>query len=73
MNKLTPWFATDVKPVRDGVYNTELRTNHGSLFGYSFWRNGCWSDTEQSVAEAYACKQDGEQDKLWRGLTKEAA
>lgn len=77
MSNLTPWFPTDVKPVRVGVYETRFQLQVADWsFGYSYWDGTRWANAAGSVDSAHAIRDwfDGAiQEKQWRGLTQEAA
>lgn len=72
MEALTDFYPAEIKPVRDGVYETFLILSNGcsTLAGYSHYsfEHG-WSDTRYNIEDASIVPWlRGDQDKLWRGL-----
>jgi hypothetical protein len=54
---LTDWFPNSIKPMRNGVYETDCGMRH--------WHGGCWrigADKTDSLAHPY----------FWRGMDREA-
>jgi hypothetical protein len=67
-SRLTPWYPTTIKPVRDGLYQTRWM---GRL-GWSMWERGRWGnqcDTKENMISKGGARA-GEQNKYWRGLNK---
>lgn len=67
--KLTEWYPAHIKPVRKGVYETDM----SGRLGYSYWTGKQWSN--QSLNAAYAERyktwtQLASQEKKWRGLAE---
>ena len=61
--ELTPWFPADIKPVRDGWYETGFRDNFLKEFYYwggDFWRY-------EKSRHGRLCMF---QDRQWRGLAR---
>jgi len=74
--KLTSWYPPRIKPVRVGVYKTQLTqlthsNNIDHFTGFSKWDGERWSDTRRSVKAASICDIEGMQTKTWCGLVKE--
>lgn len=74
--KLTPWFTAEsgVKPVRKGVYQTQLLYSYSNSVisnGYSRWTGRRWCDTNTSAEDAANDEVPGGQKKNWRGLAQE--
>lgn len=69
MKKLTEWFPSRMKPVREGVYKTRA---DGLGEGFSLWRDGKWSNQRGRASEIRTRDwlYTGIQGKEWRGLTK---
>lgn len=71
--KLTPLYPPNIKPVRSGVYQTQLTPD--AKAAYSHWNNGTkhwgWGETNPSLTETYPQGSSAYQNKYWRGLTKE--
>lgn len=67
----TPWYPSKTKPVRIGVYEVQIQEMTRECFSY--WNGKTWGWAEQSIEDAVKYKKDvgGNQDKVWRGLTKE--
>jgi len=65
--KMTDWFPSGTKPVRVGVYMTQLC--EGAPF--SKWDGKQWMDSEETVALANKTKYIGYQYKSWRGLASD--
>ena len=72
--RLTPWFPSDVKPKRRGVYKTQYFLDEP---GYSYWNGAMWTGTQTNIKEAHGVRNkdfyysEFIQEKKWRGLTKE--
>ena len=69
--KLTPWFSSDVKPRRMGIY--EVRAgDHKSKVKWAVWKNGQWYLALPSIERAlraYCFSNDMlYDDARWRGL-----
>jgi hypothetical protein len=70
MEKLTPWFPADVKPVRVGVYQTKVDALPGERF-YNYWDGGSWHGGESTPAVAYKhCDYQPDGVDYWRGLSR---
>lgn len=71
---LTPWFPSDVKPFRSGLYELHPKL---SWFGKWCWfdaQQNAWSNAGDTKERAMANKgwtNGANQRKSWRGLTKE--
>ena len=68
-SKLTPWYPENVKPVREGVYET----NMSGRFGYSYWTGRQWSNQSKLAVNAARSKtwtSGASQKKNWRGLAE---
>lgn len=65
--KLTPWFPSDVKPVRKGVY--QQICGLGKDIGYQYWDGKNWRGWNWSAISA---KNEtyivGPMSDAWRGL-----
>ncbi len=68
----TPWYPSKTKPVRVGVYEVQVKELTNEMFSY--WNGKTWGWAEYSLqdAEKYKHNVGGNQEKVWRGLTKEA-
>lgn len=66
---LTPWFQSDIKPVRDGVYEREFGTG---LVYYSYWNGEFWCLFGDSIKRAISYKRvkSVTQCLPWRGILK---
>ena len=64
--RLTPWYPANIKPVREGIYQTKVQ----GYLGYSFWELGRWGNQCGTVADLsrFGGHMPGEQDKQWRGM-----
>lgn len=64
--RLTPWYPANIKPVREGPYQTKVQ----GYLGYSFWSDGRWGNQCGSVADLclQGGRMPGEQNKEWRGM-----
>jgi hypothetical protein len=70
--KTTKWYTASVKPVRIGVYETDLG-NALEKFGFSYWDGNRWGNQYKTPEEAIVWGfRPGVQDKFWRGLTEKA-
>lgn len=80
----TEWYSPHIKPVRSGVYETQIHVDDDVTqpvfhFGFSYWDGKKWSNTRATIqlASKEICKRygflNGFQNKHWRGLTKEVA
>jgi hypothetical protein len=71
--KKTPWFPPEVKPVRHGVYQRDIRAIGKKR--YSFYANGVWYGWGDTVKVAHANGVShaisAVQNAPWRGLAKE--
>lgn len=71
--KLTEWFPADVKPVRDGVYETEhisAMTGRSCGNGFTMFKNGDWMNQYENIDRASRDEVMGTQSKKWRGLAE---
>lgn len=72
--KLTPWFPADQKPVRRGVYKTELRSSVREAvieISYSYWDGANWGNSQPTPEKArshFLKNGFGNQNKPWCGL-----
>ena len=66
--KYTPWFDGSVKPVRDGVYETDSLGSKKAC--YQHWNGIFWGLASTSPFIAFARKDDMSsfQNDKWRGL-----
>jgi hypothetical protein len=73
--KLTPWFPPEIKPVRNGIYETRINNCSCNTKGeISNWNGQRWSHQVGKMANKSYLTDFGNcaaQDKLWRGLAKE--
>lgn len=70
--KLTPWYPADVKPVRDGVYETAIEESTSTFFQY--WLDGKWrycSRTPERAVSRLQRNPSNCQDRVWRGLAED--
>lgn len=70
---MTDWFPANVKPVRDGVYETQMDDIDRIPIprGFSSWRRGKWGNQFETADRAkFREHYDGHQDKKWRGLAE---
>jgi hypothetical protein len=67
--KLTNWFPSKIKPVREGVYETKACYVRA---GYSFWDGSAWGWTNDTVKQANRVRYSlgAYQYKKWRGVAK---
>jgi hypothetical protein len=72
MNEMTPWFPPHIKPVHKGVYEVKY-TERGSHESYMWatWNGKKWSRGSHELADVFHTQFDANQDKYWRGFTKE--
>ena len=42
MNKLTPWFGPEIKPVRIGMYECEMCAKHTPPSNLHYWNGKEW-------------------------------
>jgi hypothetical protein len=70
---LTNWYPADVKPVREGVYET-MSPLFGDTKWFSRWNGHQWMDAFYLNKEAAAATRYRafDQDRPWRGLTEQA-
>jgi hypothetical protein len=67
--KLTEWYPYRIKPVREGVYET----NMSGRLGYSYWTGTQWSYQLLHAVYAERSKwwlRGASQKKNWRGLAE---
>jgi hypothetical protein len=69
--KLTPWFAPEIKPVREGVYIAQPEIGPDMSPIYSYWNGEYW------CIDSFSMNRAGErrirsylQKRVWRGLAK---
>ena len=69
---MTPWFPPHINPARKGVYEIKYteRGSHESYM-YATWNGKKWSRPSHKLFDEYHKQFDGNQNKYWRGLTKE--
>jgi hypothetical protein len=66
---LTQWFPADVKPVRDGVYETRLVAEEDV---YQRWYQGRWCSPSLSKRRAFSTYYPALiQNLQWRGLASD--
>jgi hypothetical protein len=75
MNNKTDWFPPEVKPVRDGVYETIVIGSVNNRVGTSYWDGTMFSITDWSglVKEKELFDfptENGIVPKQWRGIKK---
>jgi hypothetical protein len=73
---LTDWFPAPMKPVRDGVYQTQYRDGLTAYrkFSGGKWHQGFHSPTAaDATAVPISAWLHGEYVRAWRGLTESAA
>lgn len=63
--KLTPWFPSDVRPVRPGIYETDADVVTGPC--YQLWTGQWWGFCSSWPDYALEFKSDF-QSPRWRGL-----
>lgn len=72
--ELTDWFPADVKPMWNGLYQTQMPG--GSEMTWSIWNEGFWHYASEYVELSVRKADEGQrsfwQEREWRGL-KEAA
>jgi len=61
---LTDWYPADVKPVREGVYDTLM----SGAVAQCLWNGDGWYYARGLFKGAYALLQD----RQWRGLTEQS-
>ena len=72
MIKMTDWFPPHIKPVREGVYEIKLTAVRGYHRMYATWNGLKWSRASHYASGGWHEKFRGaDQDKYWRGFTKE--
>ncbi len=67
--KLTEWYPASIKPVREGVYETNMSGRQG----YSYWTGRQWSNQSKHAVYAERHKtwlSGASQKKNWRGLAE---
>jgi hypothetical protein len=69
---LTPWFPPEVKPVRTGVYETDLSLGKPT---YQHWTGKYWcyycSNPEAAALDKNSQLRSSRQRSPWRGLNKQ--
>jgi hypothetical protein len=77
LSKYTEWYHPNIKPIREGVYETIFRTFR-SCWGYSYWSGKSWSNQRDCPMAAYDERNSVDwvdigavQAKAWRGLVSE--
>ncbi|SAL10321.1 hypothetical protein AWB73_00092 [Caballeronia turbans] len=71
--KMTEWFPINVKPVRNGVYQTILGLREADNPPYQRYEDGEWFSTCETAQEAEDCPFVSAISDLlhaWRGLTE---
>ena len=72
MNKMTPWFPAHIKPVHKGVYEVKFTAVRSISPMYATWNGRKWSCSSFKKSNEWHEKFRGaDQDKYWRGFTKE--
>jgi len=74
MIQKTPWFPSNIKPVRVGVYETKWYCVDSWERGFSYWNGDQWTNGVDSPDRADFYKnwvRGAYQEKKWRGFTKE--
>lgn len=67
--QVTPWFTSDVKPVRRGVYALARPQSAHYGWAYSYWDGEKWCQHEQWGAyHDSASRGYGNGEFVWRGL-----
>lgn len=68
--KKTRWFPAHIKPVRPGVYETNLFSPNGG--NYAYWDGKRWAVAFAHVPLANSIRNycDAIQEKEWRGLAE---
>ena len=68
---LTPWFPPDMKPVHEGMYQTNISPKFEPTFQY--WNGKCWGYYSNSYSRAYEMRdyRSSNQRSQWRGLNKQ--
>lgn len=61
---LTEWYPQDIKPVRDGIYQVQKRTDFGYRCGTAYW------DLKEWCSSIDIDKALDTQDWEWRGIKK---
>lgn len=67
----TPWYPTDVKPVRPGVYEVDVRIlGYASM--YAYWDGAKWGWRQHTVVAADRNRDThgASQNKKWRDVKK---
>lgn len=73
VTQYTEWFPADVKPVREGIYETKSPVMNDDPGRYSYWNGGSWGGAYMDNRTAFAGrhKESMFQNRPWRGLTSE--
>jgi hypothetical protein len=66
--QMTPWFPSNIKPVRAGVYQTNYA---GSTYTYFDGKRWSWSNPTLKSANKDRDTHGAYQQKEWRGFTEE--
>lgn len=69
--KLTPWFASEQKPVRRGVYEIKPAIYPDGAFSYWNGKRWGWICRTKEEAEQRQGERTYRQDCQWRGLAEE--
>ena len=73
MSKMTPWFPPHIKPVNVGVYEVKFTSKgeHESYM-YAAWNGERWSrGARYEEMGRFHSNFAADQNKYWRGFTKE--
>lgn len=73
--KLTGWFPPEIKPVREGIYQVQVRLAGKTKIDfilYSKFQKGRWMIAEAYIETAQNCNHISlKQEKTWRGLAQQ--
>lgn len=74
--KLTPWFPTEIPPVRSGVYERSIIEDDGLRIEgkFQYWNGNCWcsygSDPDLAFRIDNRTRRSEYQHGQWRGILK---
>ena len=71
MSKMTNWFPPHIKPVREGVYEIKYTSKVAYSGMYATWNGFRWSIGSYNLWDHYHTDFDSNQNKYWRGFTKD--